>query len=124
MLDEVRLGHAEHEVAGGGVDAAATQLGDVHTVVGGPHDLVGLLGAVQHVGVRHAHHRQVHVTLAAAITRLGTAFLACPEVVPHEVGEHTVLDEHVVLAGVALVVDADGTPLAAHRAVVDERDER
>ena len=93
-------------------------------MVGVAHDLVRLVGAVEHVGVGHPHHRQVHVALAPAVAALRATFLAGPEVVPHVVGEHPVLDEHVVLAGVAFVVDADRAPLGAHRAVVDERDER
>ena len=32
VLDEVGLGHAEHEVAGGGVDLAAAEVGHVHAV--------------------------------------------------------------------------------------------
>ena len=35
VLDQVGLGHAEHEVAGGGVDLAAAELGHVHAVLGG-----------------------------------------------------------------------------------------
>ena len=34
VLDEVRLGHAEHEVAGGGVDLAAAELLHVHALLG------------------------------------------------------------------------------------------
>ena len=124
VLDQVGLGHAEHEVAGGRVDAAAAELGDVHAVIGAADDVVGILGAVEHVGVGHPHHRQVHVALSPAVAGLLAALLAGPQVVPHVVGEHTVLDEHVVLARVAFVVDADRAPLAAHRAVVDQRDER
>ena len=70
VLDQVGLGHAEHEVAGGGVDLAAAELGDVDAVVGGPDDLVGIVGAVQHEGVGHPHHRQVLVALPAAVARL------------------------------------------------------
>ncbi len=62
------------------------------------------------IGVGHAHHRQVLVALAATVARLRAALLAGPEVVPHVVGEHAVLDEHVALGGVALVVDGDACP--------------
>ena len=34
VLDQVGLGHAEHEVAGGGVHLAAAELGDVDAVLG------------------------------------------------------------------------------------------
>ena len=42
--------------------------------------------------------------------------------VPHVVGEHAVLDEHVPLGGVTFVVEAERAPLSGHRAIVDERD--
>src|SRR5690554_786787 len=61
VLDEVRLGHAEHEVAGGGVDLTAAELGDEHAPFGGGDDVVGVVGAVADVGVRHPHHREVLV---------------------------------------------------------------
>ena len=52
----------------------------------------------EHEGVGHAHHRQVLVALAAAVAARRAALLAGPQVVPHVVGEHAVLDEHVALA--------------------------
>src|SRR5829696_4884893 len=59
VLDEVRLGHAEHEVARGGVDLAAAELLDEHAVVRARDDLAWIEHAVLEIGVRHAHHRQV-----------------------------------------------------------------
>ena len=50
--------------------------------------------------------------------------LARAHEVPHVVGEHAVLDEHVALRGRAFVVDRVRAPLARVRAVVDQRDER
>ena len=43
------------------------------------------------------------------------------EAVVHVALEHAVLDEHLALAGVALVVDVDGAAAVGHRAVVDDR---
>ena len=43
---------------------------------------------------------------------LGAALLAGPHEVPHVVGEHAVLDQHVALRGRALVVDRERAPLA------------
>ena len=74
--------------------------------------------------VRHAHHRQVLVRLAPAVAAARPALLARAHEVPHVVGEHAVLDEHVALRGRAFVVDRVGAPLARVRAVVDQRDER
>ena len=47
VLDQVRLGHAEHEVAGGGVDLPTAELGDVHAVLGRADDVVRVVGAVE-----------------------------------------------------------------------------
>ena len=74
--------------------------------------------------VGHPHHREVLVALAPAVARAGPALLAGPQEVPHVVGEDAVLDQDVALRRAALVVDAEGAPLVAHGAVVDERDER
>ena len=87
-------------------------------------DLVGVLGPGQHVGVGHAHHRQVLVALPPAVARAGPPLLAGPQPVPHVVGEDAVLDQDVAPGRVALVVDGDGSPLRAHGAVVDQRDQR
>ena len=46
------------------------------------------------------------------------------QAVPHVVHEDAVLDEHVALRRTTFVVDGEAAPLAAHRAVVDERHER
>ena len=46
------------------------------------------------------------------------------EPVPHVVGQHAVLDEHVARRGASLVVDLERAPLEVHRPVVDERHER
>ena len=124
VLDHVRLVHAEHEVAGRGVHLATAEVRHVHPVIGLADDLVRVVGAVQHERVGHAHHREVVVALAAAVARRVAALLASAQEVPHVVGEDPVLDQDVALRGMALVVDADRAPLAAHGAVVDERDQR
>src|SRR3546814_15093362 len=56
-------------------------------------------------------HRQVLVGLPAAVAAERPALLEAAQEVPHVVGEDAVLDQHVALAGSALVVDAGGTPL-------------
>ena len=87
-------------------------------------DVVGIVVAREQERVGHAHHRQVLVRLAPAVAAARASVLACPHEVPHVVGEHAVLDEHVALRGRALVVDRVGAPLARVGAVVDQRDER
>ena len=63
--------------------------------------------------VGHAHHRQVLVRLAPAVAAARATLLAGAHEVPHVVGEHAVLDEHVALRGRAFVVDRVRAPLAA-----------
>ena len=124
VLDEVRLGHAEDEVAGGGVDLPAAQRRHVHAVVGRGHDAARVALATHQVGVGHPHHRQVLVALAPTVAGPRASLLAGPQVVPHVVGEDAVLDEDVALGGRALVVDGVAAPLLGHGPVVDERDQR
>ena len=123
VLDQVRLGHAEHEVAGGRVDLAAAELLRRRRPARSRRRCRrDRPAAGQQVGVGHAHHRQVLVALAPAVARPGPALLAAAQEVPHVVGEHAVLDEHVALGRRALVVDGQTAPLLGHGAVVDERD--
>src|SRR5690606_10858784 len=112
----------EHEVARGGVHLPAAEVGHVHALGGGGDDVVGVVGAGQHVGVGHPHHRQVLVALAATVAGAGPALLAGAQEVPHVVGEDAVLDEDVALGHRALVVHGDGAPLLGHGAVVHQGD--
>ena len=73
VLDEVALGHPEHEVAGGGVDLAAAEAGHEHAPLGGGDDVVGVVLAGEQEGVGHPHHREVAVALAPAVARRGAA---------------------------------------------------
>ena len=63
------------------------------------------------VGVGHAHHRAGGGSSGAGRCRTtARPSPAGPQPVPHVVGEHAVLDEHVALGRAALVVDGDGSP--------------
>ena len=86
--------------------------------------VVGVVVALEQERVGHAHHRQVLVGLAPTVAAARAPVLARAHEVPHVVGEHAVLDEHVALRGRAFVVDRVRAPLARVRAVVDQRDER
>ena len=124
VLDEVGLGHAEDEVAGGGVDLTAAEGGAVQAVGGGGDDVVGVGLAGQQVGVGHPDHRERLVGLPPAVAARLPALLAGPEEIPHVVVEDAALDERVVPGGMALVVDGQGAPAPVEGAVVDQRHER
>ena len=121
VLDEVGLGHAEHEVAGRRVHLPAAELGHIHAGGGVGDDVVGVNVAVRDEGVRHADHRQVRVTLATAVARRRAPVVPAPQPVPHVVAQHAVRDQHVALRGMALVVDSQRAPLGTHRAVIHQR---
>ena len=80
-----------------GVDAALHALDDV----------VGRVLAAEQRRVRHARQRHRAERLAATVAgRLDPVVLRAQPVV-HVADEHAVLDQHVVLTGVAFVVDVD-----------------
>ena len=120
VLDQVRLGDPEHEVAGRRVDLAAAQSHAVEPVPGVGDDVGGVGGARQQVRVRHPHHRQVPVGLAPPVATARATRRPRPHQVPHVVGEHAVLDEDVAPRRRALVVDRERAPLVAVGAVVDD----
>ena len=64
------------------------------------------------------------IALSPSVPARRAALLAGAYDVPHEIGEHAVLDQHVALRGVTLVVDRERSPLVRVAAVVDQRDER
>ncbi|MFM7525944.1 MAG: metallopeptidase TldD-related protein [Actinomycetota bacterium] len=86
-------------------------------VLNGPHDPAQIVRDTKN-GVYVAKLGGGQVDTAS-----GDFVFACAQVIPHVVGEHTVLNQHVALRWVTLIVDTDGTPLGGHRAVVDQRDE-
>src|SRR6266446_3238979 len=64
VLDPVGLGDLEHVFARGDVDLPAAEIDRVYAVLDRGDDLAGLAVAGQHIGVGHARHRYVGVTLA------------------------------------------------------------
>ena len=66
----------------------------------------------------------MHVALATSISALQMIFFASAQVVPHVVGENAIFNESVFLAVMTFVINANGTPFAAHGAVINKRDER
>src|ERR1700739_2864226 len=60
------------------------------------------------------------VALAAAVAGGESAFFARSQIVPHIVSEHSVFYKNVSRTGTTFVVDRQVTPLARHRAVVDQ----
>ena len=62
------------------------------------------------------------IALATTVARTNTTLFAGPQVVPHVVGEHAVLDQDVVAGRAPFVVDGEMAPLAGHGAVIDQGD--
>ncbi len=123
-LNQVGLGGAEHEVARGRVDLPTAELLHVDARGGLRHDLLGIFLAGEKVGVRHPHHRQVRVALAAPVARGLPALFVRPEPVPHVVREDPVLDQDVAGGQAPFVVDGEVAPLPQDGAIVDQRDQR
>ena len=81
----------------------------------------GLPVAAQHVGVGHARHRHVGVAFAAAVAGRLDLHEARVHRVLDVALQDAVFDQHVALAGVALVVDVERTTAIGDRAVVQHR---
>ena len=124
VLDHVRLGDAEDEVAGRGVDLAAAERDAVEPVRRLADDFVRVLRAGSEERVGHPHHREVLVRLSPSVAAARTPLLAGAYEVPHVVGQHPVLDQDVALRGCALVVDRVRAPLARQATVVDQGHQR
>src|SRR5689334_11557083 len=118
VLDQVALGDAEHEVAGGGLHLAAAEGDRVEAALHALDQLLGGGVALAEVGVGHARHRQVAERLAPAVAGGRHAVLAGAQQVVEVGGELAALDHGGLLGGRALVVDAVGAPLAGLAAVV------
>ena len=122
VLDAVGLAGAEDELAARDVDLAAAEGDGVEPALDRAQDVLGILVAGQHEGVRHARHRQVRVALAAPVARGLHAHQARVEPVLQVAAQDAVLDQHVALGGRALVVDVERAAPARQRAVVDHGD--
>src|SRR5689334_17242223 len=67
VLDLVRFGDVEHVLARRDIDLAAAEVDAVHAVLHRGDDLARIAVARGHVGVGHARHRDVGVTLAPSV---------------------------------------------------------
>jgi hypothetical protein len=105
IFDLVGLGALEHIFARGDVDLAPAKIGGVDAVFDRGDDFGGIAMARQHVGVRHARHRHMRITLAAAIA--GRLHVHQPGIlaVLHVADEDAVLDQHRTVGRRALVID-------------------
>ena len=64
------------------------------------------------------------ITLTPTVATWCAAFFTGTNVIPHVIGEHTILNEHVALACMTFVVNTNSAPFARHCAVVYQRDKR
>ena len=86
-------------------------------------DLVDARVAAGHVRVAHARLRREAKRLPPPAAGRFDAHQARVEPVLHVAAQHAVFDEHLVLAGNALVVDVEAAALFAQVAVVVDRDQ-
>ena len=84
-------------------------------------DVFGRILAGQHVGVRHARHGDVLVTLAASVAGVWQTHQFGREPVAEITLENSLFDQHRVVGGVAFVVDVERAAAAGQGAVVDYR---
>src|SRR5262249_36569208 len=71
ILDQIGLARGEDELAIRDIYLAAAEVHGVKAALHAANDVLGLLIAGQHVGVCHARHRDVLVTLAASVAGVG-----------------------------------------------------
>ena len=123
VLDQVALGHAEHEVAGGRLHLAAAERDRVEAPLHAADQLVRRGVAGREEGVRHPRDRQLPERLAAAVAGGLHAVLARAQQVVQVGGEPALLDHGRAAGGRALVVHALASPGVRPAAVVVGRDE-
>src|SRR6185503_7328088 len=123
VLDQVALGDAEHEVAGGGLDLSAAERDGVQAALHAADQVVARGLARREERVRHARDRELPEGFAAAVAGGLDAVLARPEQVVQVRGEPSVLDDGGAASGRALVVDPLAPPRVGPAAVVVRRDE-
>ena len=107
LFDPIRLAGGEHEFARGDIDLATAKIGGIQTALDASHDLLWILVAGQHVGVGHARHRYMGITLAPSVSgRLDTGQARVHGVL--DVGfQNAIFDQHVALADVAFIIDVE-----------------
>src|SRR3954452_2846451 len=124
VLDQVRLGDAEHEIARRRLDLSAAERDRVEAALDAGDQIVLRLRARREVGVRHARHRKVPERLAATVAGGRHAVLARAQQVVQVGNELSTFDDRGALRRSALVVDAVRAPLVGLAAVVVGGDER
>src|SRR5580704_11197425 len=105
VLDLVGLGALKDVFAGSDIDLTATEAHRVDTIFHRRDDFVGIAVTGKHVGVGHARHRYVPITLAPAVA--GRAHVHQSRVLPNlHIADHdAVLDQDRAVGRRALIGD-------------------
>ena len=117
----VSFGAGENEFAVGDIHLPAAKTDRIDAVLEVRDDITGGHVTAQHIGVGHARHRGVGIGFAAAIAGRGHAHQ--PGVLPvlHIAYQHTVLDQHILGRGRALVINRDRPAPVGEGAIIQHR---
>ncbi|CDI07656.1 conserved protein of unknown function [Agrobacterium pusense] len=118
VFDEIGLGAAEHEFTRGDIDLAAAEGDGIDALLDGGDDLFRRLVARQHVGIGHARHRNIGITLTATVAGGRRTHQPGVLAVLHVAHQPAVLDQHVVTGRGAFIVHGQRAAAAVDSAVV------
>ena len=122
VFDEVGLGCGKHELPGGDVDLAATEIDSVNSLLHRGDDFIGAVRAILHEGVCHSWHRRMLMRLTTPVAGRLDTHEPCVLAVLHIAAKDPVLDQHIAARLGSLIVDRDRPTTVLHRAVIDNRD--
>ena len=105
ILDHVSFRGGEYELPVGDVDLPAAEIHGVHAMLHRTNNVFGIILPREHVGVGHARHRNVFVTLAPAIPGIGDPHELRREFVAEVALENAILNENRLLRGLTFVID-------------------
>src|ERR1039457_7014095 len=73
VFDEIRFRRRENKFSVRDIHLSATEIHRVNAILHRTNDVPGIVLSREHVCVRHARHRNVFITLAASVARIGEA---------------------------------------------------
>src|SRR5712692_3171448 len=94
VLNHVCLRGRESKFPIGNVDLAPAEVHSINSALDRANDVLRLILARKHVGIRHPWHGDVLVTLTAPIAGVGNAHQARGKLVTEVALQNSILDEH------------------------------